>query len=76
MNMSKRDNVRMAVKIIDREHAKAKRRLEQAAPWLLAEAESFLTDFEQYIDNDDYDLPDPSGLRAAIARAKGGATPT
>jgi hypothetical protein len=40
---------------------------------LLAAAEAFAADFDAYINSDDYDLPDPSALRAAIAKAKGGA---
>jgi hypothetical protein len=42
-----------------------------AAPELLAEAELFVSDFVAYLEADDYDLPDPSALIAAIAKAKG-----
>lgn len=38
---------------------------------LLAESAAFVADFQAYIDSDDYDLPDPSALLAAIATARG-----
>ena len=41
-----------------------------AAPTLLDEAEKFAADYAAYLDSDDHELPDISGLLAAIASAK------
>lgn len=50
----------------------ARARLMTAAPELLGEAKAFLAEFNAYIEGDDCELPDPSGLLAAIAKAEGG----
>lgn len=37
---------------------------------LLAACKAFVDDFIGYINSDDYDLPDPTALKAAIAKAE------
>jgi len=55
----------------DDEEAEANGTLMAAAPDLFEAAEDFLEQFLTYIGDDDAELPDPTRLGEAIAKAKG-----
>lgn len=65
------DGCRSDLAIVRGDNAEADANLFAASPDLLKEAREFLDEFEAYINSDDYDLPDPSALREAIAKATG-----